>query len=107
MLFPPSTARFAAACVAPDGQSLALVHRKGGKYHVAVMYMQNRQLRVLTEGSLDESPSFAPNGRMIIYARSQGGRQTLAAVSADGRVRQSLVFQESNVREPAWSPYDG
>jgi TolB protein len=83
-----------------------MVHRKGGRFYIAVMDMQNRQLRVLTEGGLDESPSFAPNGRMIIYATSQGGREILAAVSVDGRVRQSLGLRDSNVREPVWSPYN-
>ena len=68
------------------------------------MDLQTRQLRVLTEGSLDESPSFAPNGRMIIYSTSQGEQEVLAAVSVDGRVHQNLGLASRNVREPAWSP---
>lgn len=89
----------------PDGRHLAMVHRRQGRFHIAVMDQQTNQLRILTDGGLDESPSFAPNGRMIIYATTQGGRGVLAAVSVDGRVQQSLVSQSGDVREPAWSPY--
>lgn len=91
--------------LSPDGRHLAMVYRRQGRFHIAVMDQQTRQLRVLTDGGLDESPSFAPNGRMIIYATIQGGRGVLAAVSVDGRVQQSLVSQSGDVREPAWSPY--
>jgi TolB protein len=60
---------------------------------------------VLSEGPLDESPTFAPNGHMILYAATVGGRAELASVSSDGRVRQRLKLQEGDVREPAWAPY--
>lgn len=95
----------AAADFSPDGRSLAIVHRTGGKFHIAVMDLNTRELRVLTRGGLDESPSFAPNGSMIIYATSQGGQGILATVSVDGRVQQNLISRDSDVREPAWSPY--
>jgi TolB protein len=62
-------------------------------------------LQVLSGGRLDESPSFAPNGGMIIYATKIRGVGELAAVSVDGRVRQRLALQAGDVREPAWSPY--
>ncbi|MEZ5582264.1 MAG: Tol-Pal system beta propeller repeat protein TolB [Candidatus Competibacteraceae bacterium] len=92
--------------LSPDGRYLAMVHRRGGVFYIAVLDRQNGQLRVLTEGGLDESPSFAPNGRMVIYATSQGGgRGVLAAVSVDGRVRQRFAMRSSDVREPAWSPF--
>ena len=60
---------------------------------------------LLSPGSLDESPSFAPNAAMVLYAAREGRRGVLYAVSADGRVRQRLVLAEGDVREPAWSPY--
>jgi TolB protein len=95
----------ARASVSPDGQYVAMVHRSGNKFTISVMNAQTREARIVTEGSLDESPSFAPNGRMIIYATSRGGRGVLKAVSVDGRVEQSLVSRDSDVRDPAWSPY--
>ena len=59
----------------------------------------------LSPGSLDESPSFAPNAAMVLYAARDGGRGVLYAVSSDGRVRQRLVLADGDVREPAWGPY--
>jgi len=61
-------------------------------------------LNVLTEGRLDESPSFAPNGSLILYASRKGGTGYLSAVSIDGKMQQKLIFDSSEVREPAWSP---
>jgi TolB protein len=94
----------AGADFTPDGRRLTFVHRDGRDYRIAVMDVDTRRMRVLTDGSLDESPSFAPNGSMIIYATSVGGRGVLAAVSADGRFRQRLTLSGGDVREPAWSP---
>jgi TolB protein len=85
----------------PDGRSIAMVHGSGGSYRIAVMDVATRQLRVLTKGPQDESPGFAPNGSMILYSASGG---QLAAVSIDGRVRQSLRVDAGAVRQPAWSP---
>jgi TolB protein len=61
-------------------------------------------MQVLSQGNLDESPSFAPNGSMIIYASKAGNRGILATVSVDGNVQQRLALDEGDVREPAWSP---
>jgi TolB protein len=93
------------ATFAPDGKSLALVHGSKGTYRTAVLDLQNKALRVLTKTTLDESPSFAPNGSMILYATSGAHGGTLAGVSADGRVRQELAVRQGDVREPAWSPF--
>jgi len=94
----------ARASISYDGKRMALIHRVGGDYRVAVMDLETGNIRVLTQGVLDESPSFAPNGSMIIYATNAGARGVLAAVSVDGRVHQRLTDQEGDVREPAWSP---
>jgi TolB protein len=61
-------------------------------------------VQVLTDGVLDESPSYAPNGRMILYATEVKGRGMLSAVSSDGRVKQRLSADAGDVREPAWGP---
>lgn len=91
--------------VSGDGRLLTMISRANGKYHVAVMNLRTKEVIPLTDTLLDESPSFAPNGRMVLYATEKGGKGVLAAVSADGRVRQSLRFLQGDVREPAWSPY--
>ncbi len=96
----------ARAEVSPDGRQIAMIHRTQGRFRVAVLDLESGELRILTDGMLDESPSFAPNGSMIIYATNSGSHGVLAAVSVDGRVRQRLSVQEGDVREPAWSPFE-
>ena len=91
--------------VSPDGRSLAYLARANGKYQVAVLDLATRQSLVLTDSDRDESPSFAPNGRMILLATVTGGRGVLSAVSADGRVKQRLTVSAGDVREPAWGPF--
>ena len=89
----------------PDGAKLALVHRDEGRYRIGVLDMENGALQVLTDSTLDESPSFAPNGSMILYATTDGPRPVLAAVSPDGRMHQRLAETGGVVRDPAWSPF--
>lgn len=91
--------------VSSDGKYIAMVHRTQGKFRIAVLEKETRHFRVLTNGQLDESPSFAPNGRMIIFATEEKYRGILSAVSVDGRARQRLSFNKGDVREPVWSPY--
>lgn len=86
----------------PDGRKLALLHNGDGGYRIAVMELDTGQIKVLSKTSLDESPSFAPNGSMILY----GTGTSLAAVSIDGCVHQRLTVEMGKeVREPAWSPF--
>ena len=91
--------------VSPDDQSIAVVHNDRGNFRIAVLDVARAYLQVLTDGHLDESPSFAPNGETLIYATREGGRGLLAAVSIDGRIRQRISSVEGDVREPAWSPF--
>jgi len=88
----------------PDGKSFTFIQRNGSRFNVAVQDINTRQVQVLTDGTVDESPSFAPNGRMILYATVVRGRGILSAVSSDGRVKQRLTADAGDVREPAWGP---
>jgi len=94
----------ARASMAPDGRKIAVAQGRGNEYRIAVWDIETERFTVLTPGKLDESPSFAPNGSMILYATREGERGVLSAVSADGNVRQRLILSEGDVREPAWSP---
>ncbi len=94
----------ARASYSSDGKSLTLITRRNGQYRIGVMDLGSGSINVLSEGKLDESPSFAPNGSMIIYATRAHGKGVLAAVSTDGRIRQRLALKAGDVRGPVWSP---
>lgn len=94
----------ARANLSPDGTKMAVTQGQGNDYWIAVFDLESGRAQILTPGKLDESPSFAPNGSMILYATRDEGRGVLSAVSADGNVRQRLVLSGGDVREPAWSP---
>jgi len=89
----------------PDGKILAYITRREGHFQLAVMDLANRQTQILSDSKKDESPSFAPNGRMILMATEIGGRGVLSAISVDGRIKQRLSVSAGDVREPAWGPY--
>jgi TolB protein len=97
----------ATATVSYDGKKIAVAQGSGNNYRIAMMdsSLGSPRWSTLSPGSLDESPSFAPNASMVIYAAREGRRWVLYAVSADARVRQRLVLADGDVREPAWSPY--
>ena len=94
----------AGAEFSPTGEQLVLVHRNSGQFHIALHNVMTGSNQVLTDGQLDESPTFAPNSSMILYATGGGERGRLSAVSTNGRVHQKLRSDEGEVREPAWSP---
>jgi len=88
----------------PDGKKLIYIRNDGGRFKVAMQNLNDGQVQLLSAGSQDESPSFSPNGRVILYATKHGARGSLASVSFDGKVRQSLSEARGDVREPAWGP---
>ena len=95
----------ARAMFSPSGRELAFVHGADGAYRIALLDLETSALRVLTDSRLDESPSFAPNGSMILYATIDAEGAALAAISVDGRVKHRMAVEGGKVREPAWSPF--
>ena len=92
--------------ISPDETQMAFVTQEDGAYRIATMDLNGRNdVQVLTKGRFDVSPSYAPNGAVIIYASRDNGRGVLALVSSDGRVQQRLVSPEGEVQEPAWGPF--
>lgn len=88
-----------------DGKYVALVHRpSGSNYKVAIQEISTGITNILTPTSLDESPSFSPNGQMVVYATREANRGLLAIMSTDGRFRMNLPSEQGEVREPAWAP---
>lgn len=91
--------------VTPDGKSIVMVHRDKGIFHIASQDLKTGDMRILTETLLDESPSVAPNGAMLLYATQQQGKGVLGAVSMDAGVKFTMPSRQGDVREPAWSPF--
>jgi TolB protein len=92
--------------VSYDGKQTAMVQGNGNVYRIAIMDQTlGGQVRFVSPGPYDESPSFAPNASMLLYAATEGTRGVLYSVSSDGNVRQRLVLSDGDVREPSWGPY--
>ncbi len=95
----------ARAKVSPDGQFLATVHGNKNDYRVGILHLKSGAMQTVSAGHLDESPSYAPNGSMVLYAaKTPDGKGVLMATSADGQTKNELFIPRGNVREPAWSP---
>ncbi len=97
----------ATASVSWDGKKIVMAQGSGNTYRIVMMdsSLGSPRWSTLSTGSLDESPSFAPNASMVLYAAREGRRGVLYSVSADARVRQRLVLADGDVREPSWGPY--
>ncbi|ANN68382.1 Tol-Pal system beta propeller repeat protein TolB [Bordetella bronchialis] len=91
--------------ISPDGSTLVYVARRDGAFRIASLNLSSGTETLLTNGNDDQSPSFAPNGMQVLYAAIQGGRNVLAVVSSDGRVRQTLSVLNGQINEPTWGPF--
>jgi TolB protein len=91
--------------LSPDGTKLVMVTQDGSNYRIAVQDLANGTVHILSHGRLDASPSFAPNGAMIIFSGIEGGHSILQRVSVDGLTSQRLRADSADVREPVWAPF--
>ncbi len=91
--------------ISPDGHWLAYISRVGGGFKLYVMDLQTGTANAITDTTTDESPSFAPNSRLIVYATQQQGREALMTTTVDGKIKARLSGQNGDIREPDWGPY--
>ena len=89
----------------PDGKGFVFAHRINGMFYIATQDFQTGQMEILTEGGWEKKPSYAPNGKLILFASEARGRGILATVSSDGRVKQHMFTQSGDAREPVWGPH--
>ncbi len=91
--------------VSADGQWLAYISRVGGAFKLHVMDLKAGTVNAITDTSADESPSFAPNSKLIVYATQQQGREALMTTTLDGRIKARLAGKSGDIREPDWGPF--
>ena len=91
--------------ISPDGKFLAYIANIGGAYRLYILNLATGDAQALTDGTSDESPSFAANGRYVLYSTKVNGKRVLAAVSVDGNSKQVLSIPGSDVRQPSWGPF--
>ena len=89
----------------PDGKFLAYISRVGGAFKLHLMDLASGSVTALTDTTADENPSFAPNGKLILYATQQQGREALMTTTLDGRIKARLAGQGGDIREPDWGPF--
>ncbi|HQR86294.1 MAG: Tol-Pal system beta propeller repeat protein TolB [Burkholderiales bacterium 35-55-47] len=91
--------------ISPDGKYLAFISKADSSHKLNLLEIASRVVTPLTDTMADERPSFSPNGRLIVYATTDGGRKNLMMTTIDGRVKSKLATQTGDMREPHWGPY--
>ncbi|MES3003449.1 MAG: Tol-Pal system beta propeller repeat protein TolB [Pseudomonadota bacterium] len=91
--------------LSPDGRWLAYISRINGVFKLQVMELGSNNVQSITDTTADESPSFAPNGRLIVYATRQGGQEALMTTTLDGKIKARLAGKGGDIREPDWGPF--
>ena len=91
--------------ISPDGRWLAYISRVNGAFKLHVMELASGTITAITDSGTDESPSFAPNSRLIVYATQNQGREALMTTTLDGKLKARLAGQGGDIREPDWGPF--
>jgi TolB protein len=91
--------------VSHDGRWLAFISRINGQFKLQVMELSSGTVTGITDSTADESPSFAPNSRLLVYATRQNGREALMTTTLDGKIKARLAGQGGDIREPDWGPF--
>ncbi|HSV53961.1 MAG TPA: Tol-Pal system beta propeller repeat protein TolB [Burkholderiaceae bacterium] len=91
--------------LSPDGRWLAYISRVGGAFKLQVMDLSSSTVNAITDTTADESPSFAPNSRLVVYATQQQGKEALMTSTLDGKIKARLGGQGGDIREPDWGPF--
>jgi len=95
----------ARACLTPQAHTMVVLHQDSSGYNIAKQDLTSGRMTVLTNSGMDDSPSLAPNGKMVLYGTRAPGREVLGLVSMDGRVKLRLPSAEGDVQDPSWSPF--
>ena len=95
----------ARASFSSDGKMIVVLNQEQGSYNIAVQDIDDNNLQILTHSGYDASPSFAPNGQMVLYETKPGRQGLLGIVSVDGRISLRLPTPQGDVQDPTWSPY--
>ena len=95
----------ARACLTPHQSYLVVIHQDSSGFNIAKQNLTTGRMTILTNSGSDDSPSLAPNGKMVLYGTRSAGREVLGLVSMDGRVKLRLPSQAGDVQDPSWSPY--
>ena len=88
----------------PNGKDIVFVHRRNGVFHIAKQNLRSGNINILTDTSLDESPTVSPNGNVVIYATKDGDKDILAGITLDGKTKFIMPSLKGEAREPSWSP---
>ena len=88
----------------PNGKDIVFVHRRNGVFHIAKQNLRSGNVNILTDTSLDESPTVSPNGNVVIYATKDGDKDILAGITLDGKTKFIMPSLKGEAREPSWSP---
>jgi TolB protein len=97
----------ARASFSPDGQQIVMLHSGSDThgYGIGLQDLQTGAFLVLDNAGDDQSPSFAPNGQIVVFASRPGLQRQLAVVSTDGKIKLGLPSNQGDVQEPVWSPF--